>query len=288
MTVGSRPRRLSKGELESIHKSLIEVTRKQRGSDTPVDVAMPDGIGFWDAVSQLLQNMETELSETVREEGMTAKAQLLSRRLGVARTCIRDLTRIRLASFTRHAITSNLLNSVNKDSRESIGLPSLDWNKHDPSERVFYNGLKDLTEIYKASTSWSNMLGHTQSIGVVTAVSETLRDYSDDQEQESVANRVALKEERWEEPDYDEEDRIREIDGYPEHASSPSESRSMEEQTSEKSGNLLRIKVLKDVEDPILMADGSEVVLTKGDIETCPSLIAEVLIEAGLAESAPI
>tara|TARA_Y100001954_G_scaffold225523_1_gene266220 strand:- start:877 stop:1743 length:867 start_codon:yes stop_codon:yes gene_type:complete len=288
MTVGSRPRRLSKGELESIHKSLIEVTRKQRGSDTPVDVAMPDGIGFWDAVSQLLQNMETELSETVREEGMTAKAQLLSRRLGVARTCIRDLTRIRLASFTRHAITSNLLNSVNKDSRESIGLPSLDWNKHDPSERVFYNGLKDLTEIYKASTSWSNMLGHTQSIGVVTAVSETLRDYSDDQEQESVANRVALKEERWEEPDYDEEDRIREMDDYPEHASSPSESRSMEEQTSEKSGNLLRIKVLKDVEDPILMADGSEVVLTKGDIETCPSLIAEVLIEAGLAESAPI
>ena len=288
MTVGSRPRRLSKGELESIHKSLIEVTRKQRGSDTPVDVAMPDGIGFWDAVSQLLQNMETELSETVREEGMTAKAQLLSRRLGVARTCIRDLTRIRLASFTRHAITSNLLNSVNKDSRESIGLPSLDWNKHDPSERVFYNGLKDLTEIYKASTSWSNMLGHTQSIGVVTAVSETLRDYSDDQEQESVANRVALKEERWEEPDYDEEDRIREMDDYPEHASSPSESRSVEEQTSEKSGNLLRIKVLKDVEDPILMADGSEVVLTKGDIETCPSLIAEVLIEAGLAESAPI
>ena len=249
---------------------------------------MPDGIGFWDAVSQLLQNMETELSETVREEGMTAKAQLLSRRLGVARTCIRDLTRIRLASFTRHAITSNLLNSVNKDSRESIGLPSLDWNKHDPSERVFYNGLKDLTEIYKASTSWSNMLGHTQSIGVVTAVSETLRDYSDDQEQESVANRVALKEERWEEPDYDEEDRIREMDDYPEHASSPSESRSVEEQTSEKSGNLLRIKVLKDVEDPILMADGSEVVLTKGDIETCPSLIAEVLIEAGLAESAPI
>ena len=163
MTVGSGPRRLSKGELESVHKSLIEVTRKQRGSDTPVDVAMPDGIGFWDAVGQLLQNMETELSETVREEGMTAKAQLLSRRLGVARTCVRDLTRIRLASFTRHAITSNLLNSVNKDSRESIGLPLLDWNKHDPAERVFYNGLKDLTEMYKASTSWSNMLGYSES-----------------------------------------------------------------------------------------------------------------------------
>jgi len=36
------------------------------------------------------------------------------------------------------------------------------------------------------------------------------------------------------------------------------------------------------------MADGSEVVLTEGDIETCPSLIAEILIAAGLAEAAPI
>ena len=288
MAVGSGPRRLSKRELESVHKSLIEVTRKQRGSDTPVDVAMPDGIGFWDAVGQLLQNMETELSETVREEGMTAKAQLLSRRLGVARTCVRDLTRIRLTSFTRHAITSNLLNSVNKDSRESIGLPLLDWNKHDPAERVFYNGLKDLTEMYKASTSWSNMLGYSESVGVATEVSETLRDYSDDENQESFTKRVAPMEEEWEEPDFDEEDRIREMDDYPEHASSPSESGSMEEQPSEESDNLLRIKVLKDVEDPILMADGSEVVLTQGDIETCPSLIAEILIAAGLAEAAPI
>ncbi|MCH2643355.1 MAG: hypothetical protein MKZ52_04740, partial [Candidatus Thalassarchaeum sp.] len=69
---------------------------------------------------------------------------------------------------------------------------------------------------------------------------------------------------------------------------SPSESGSMEEQPSEESDKLLRIKVLMDVEDPILMADGSEVVLTKGDIETCPSLIAEILIAAGLAEAAPI
>ena len=98
MAVGSGPRRLSKNELEAVHKTLIEVTRKQKSSDTPVDVAMAEGVVVWDAVGQLLQGMETELSETVRDEGMTAKAQLLSRRLGVARTCVRDLTRIRLTS----------------------------------------------------------------------------------------------------------------------------------------------------------------------------------------------
>ena len=47
MAVGSDPRRLSKNELEGVHKTLIEVTRKQKSSDTPVDVAMAEGVIFW-------------------------------------------------------------------------------------------------------------------------------------------------------------------------------------------------------------------------------------------------
>ena len=62
MAVGSGPRRLSKSELEAVHKTLIEVTRKQKSSDAPVDIAMAEGVFFWDAVGQLLQGMETELS----------------------------------------------------------------------------------------------------------------------------------------------------------------------------------------------------------------------------------
>lgn len=287
MTVGSGPRRLSKNELEAVHKSLIEVTRKQKSSDTPVDIAMAEGMVFWDAVGQLLQSMETELSETVRDEGMTAKAQLLSRRLGVARTCVRDLTRIRLTSFTRHAVASNLLNTVNG---ESVGFQRLDWSRHDPSERVFYNGVKDLSEKYKISTSWSSMLGSSEpdSETAVNEVSETLRDFSSEEVEDVPVPISPQRHEEWEEPDFDEEDRIREMDEFPEHATSPSESRTLEEQPNEEVPELLRILVLKDVADPILMEDGTEVVLTEGDIETCPSLIAEILIAAGLAEAAPI
>ena len=84
-----------------------------------------------------------------------------------------------------------------------------------------------------------------------------------------------------EEPDFDEEDRSRWMITPNSHP--PSES--FYGRATSEANNLLRIKVLKDVEDPILMADGSEVVL-KGDIETCPSLIAEILIAAGLAEAA--
>ena len=290
MVVGSGPRRLSKNELEGVHKTLIEVTRKQKSSDAPVDVGMAEGVVFWDAVGQLLQSMETELSETVRDEGMTAKAQLLSRRLGVARTCVRDLTRIRLTSFTRHAVSSNLLSSTNGSS---IGFQTLDWNRHDPSERVFYNGVRDLAEKYKVSTSWSSMLGSTEAepVSVVNEVIETLEDFSAGDDKDAPATTpppLSRQEPEWEEPDFDEEDRIREMDEFPEHAASPSESRTLEEEVEEEASELLRIRVLKDVEDPIMMADGSEVVLTEGDIENCPSLLAEILIAAGLAEVAPI
>ena len=290
MVVGSSPRRLSKNELEGVHKTLIEVTRKQKSSDAPVDVGMAEGVVFWDAVGQLLQSMETELSETVRDEGMTAKAQLLSRRLGVARTCVRDLTRIRLTSFTRHAVSSNLLSSNNGSS---IGFQTLDWNRHDPSERVFYNGVRDLAEKYKVSTSWSSMLGSTEAepVSVVNEVIETLEDFSAGDDKDAPATTpppLSRHEPQWEEPDFDEEDRIREMDEFPEHAASPSESRTLEEEVEEEASELLRIRVLKDVEDPIMMADGSEVVLTEGDIENCPSLLAEILIAAGLAEVAPI
>ncbi len=289
MAVGSGPRRLSKNELEAVHKSLIEVTRKQKNSDAPVDVAMAEGVFFWDAVGQLLQSMETELSETVRDEGMTAKAQLLSRRLGVARTCVRDLTRIRLAAFTRHAISSNLLSSGNGGP---VGFQTLDWSRHDPSERVFYNGVKDLAEKYKIATSWSSMLGsaESESVEVVKEVVETLEDFSEggDEDVPATTNTISRQEPEWEEPDFDEEDRIREMDEFPEHAASPSESRTLDEEVTEETPELLRIRVLKDVEDPILMADGSEVALTEGDVENCPSIVAEILIAAGLAEAAPI
>ena len=288
MAVGSGPRRLSKNELEAVHKTLIEVTRKQKSSDAPVDIAMAEGVFFWDAVGQLLQGMETELSEVIRDEGMTAKAQLLSRRLGVARTCVRDLTRIRLTSFTRHAVSSSLLSSAGG----SIGFQTLDWSRHDPSERVFYNGVRDLAEKYKVSTSWSSMLGsaEVEPVAVVDEVIETLEDFSgaDDKDVPATTPPLPRQESDWEEPDFDEEDRIREMDEFPEHAASPSESRTLEEEVSEETSDLLRIRVLKDVEDPILMADGTEVVLTEGDIENCSSIVAEILIAAGLAEAAPI
>ncbi len=287
MTVGSSARRLSKSDLEAVHKSLIEVTRKQKSQNSPVEIAMLEGIGFWDSVGQLLQSMEVELSETVREEGMTAKAQLLSRRIGVARTCVTDLTRMRLAAFTRHAVMTNLLITGNA---QGSGFQRLEWSRHDPSERVFYNGIKDLAEKYKISTSWSTMLGssETDTNQAASEVRETLMEFTGRTGGEKPQVPLTTEETHWEEPDFDEEDRIRDMDVFPEHAASTAESRSLEEEQKEDGDGLVRIKVLKKIEDPILMEDGSEILLEVGDVEFCQPLVAEILISAGFAEAAPV
>lgn len=289
MTVESDVRRLSKKELESIHKSLIEITRKQKSQNTPVEIAMPEGMGFWNAVGQLLRNMEIELSETVRDEGMTAKAQLLSRRLGVARTCVTDLTRMRLTAFTTHAVMTNLLTYSNLQA-PSNGFQRLEWSKHDPSERVFYNGVREQTDKYKISNSWSEMLGASESHSerIVGDMRETLKEYTEEEAVKILAKPSPTTVDHWEEPDFDEEDRIREMDVFPEHASSTAESRSIENDVKEDSLQLVRIKVLRDMEDPILMEDGSEVSLEEGDVEFCQPMIAEILISAGFAEAAPL
>ena len=250
---------------------------------------MPEGIGFWDSVGQLLQNMEIELSETVRDEGMTAKAQLLSRRLGVARTCVTDLTRMRLTAFTTHAVMTNLLTHSNLRA-PSNGFQRLEWSKHDPSERVFYNGVREQTEKYKISNSWAAMLGASESHSeqVVVDIRETLKEYTEEEKVNSLANPSPQTDNHWEEPDFDEEDRIREMDVFPEHASSTAESRSIENEIEEDSLQLVRIRVLRDMEDPILMDDGTEVSLEEGDVEFCQPMIAEILISAGFAEAAPV
>ena len=95
--------------------------------------------------------------------------------------------------------------------------------------------------------------------------------------------------ENWDDPEFDEEDRIRAMDEFPDRATGadphPPEEISVAETIG---GDLMRIRILQDLSDPIIAEDGSEITLVEGDVESCPSLIAETLIAAGLAVAAPI
>ena len=293
MVVNTSNRRLTKNELVSVEKVLFELTRKQKNQGVPVELPTVDDLSFWSSVGQLLQHMETELSETIRDEGMNAKAQLLSRRLGVARTCVRDFTRMRLNAFTSHAVMSNLMRGLEGEADPSNGFQRLEWGRHDPAERIFYTGIGNLTEKYKSEVYWSALLGlseETRQEDSVPLVHKPLTQFTEERASEPArsAREPARDDGAWEEPDIDEEDRIRDLDAFPEHATSQAESKSFQESHKSTGADLIRIRILKNVTDPILTADGSEMVLTEGDVESCPSLLAETLIAAGLAEPAPI
>ena len=291
MDDGGDAPRLNEKQLAVVEKSLFELLRKQKSQAVPVDLPVPV---FWASVGQLLHHLETDIAETIRDKGMSAEAQMKSRRLGNIRTCISDLTRLRLNAFTQNAVLSNLMKSPQGDAMSvSSGFQSLDWQRHDSSERAFHAGIGHLVEKYKHEVSW-NALQHGSSIESASVPKASghspLTEFSESQEEDSVATAPDPEQPAstgdWDDPDMDEEDRIRQIDAFPDRATGAASPPSPP--TPAEDDGLMRILILKDLDDPIISADGSEMVLTAGDVESCSSLIAETLIGAGLAEPAPL
>lgn len=293
MDDGSLPR-LSANRLMAVDRALDELARTQRRSSIPVELPMPN---FWDAVGQLVQHLEAELAETIRSEGMTAKAQLQSRKLGVVRTAVKDLTRNRLNAFTQHAVLTNLIQSP-EDLRSSTGIrpDMIEWDKHDPSERVFYTGIGHLVDKYRHEVSWKALLSNNWDSPApppMSSVHTPLTEFVPDSikgegGEESNAPVVIDSEPHWEDPEYDEEDRIREIDEFPEIAPLGRGFVDGSASQQQKDADMRRILILQDLDDPIITEGGEEITLTTGDIEFCPSIIADTLIAAGIAEAADL
>ena len=284
--------RLNSHQLIAVDKALMEISRKQRSSAVPIELPMAN---FWAAVGQLVSHLESELAETMRTEGPTAKAQLQTRKLGVTRTQVSDLTRHRLNAFTQHAILSNLLRSPEGDSMSDANGPGIiEWERHDPSERAFYSGIGHLVDKYKHEVSLNSLLRSSwdtppspPDIPSHTApLTEFVQGADKSDAPEAKAPPQPQETSHWEDPDYDEEDRIREMDAFPgigTGAAPPPEPPPVQPISE-----MRRILVLQDMTEPIVTEDGSEITLTAGDIENCPSIIADTLIAAGMAEAADL
>ena len=288
--------RLSKNQLQAVEKALFEVARKQKSSAGPVELPLPD---FWASVAQLTASLETELSETVQSEGMTAKAQLQTRRLGNVRTLVTDLTRIRLNAFTQHAVLVNLMKGGGAESAAALQhLSVIDWERHDPTERAYYQSLGHSVDKYKHDVAWKELVngsngGATSALPPAPSPDTSLSEFTDTPSEQEIqpppSAPVTDLNETWDDPEFDEEDRIRAMDEFPDRPTGADPHPPEEISVAETIGrDLMRIRILQDLSDPIIAEDGSEITLVEGDVESCPSLIAETLIAAGLAVAAPI
>ena len=284
-------------QLAAVESQLHALLRKQAKHALPVDLPRPD---FWNVCSQLLQSIEMELAEISRLEGFSARAQTLSRRQANLRRAIADLTRHRLTAFVNHAALANLASTPFGDAaaESSVNLTPVDWQRQDGAERAFHSGVAELIEQYKRNVSWSGLQEGVLETTIARTPTTPSGNAQLDQfveggltEQPPPAVEVPDVQEEWEDPEIDDEDRISMMEEYPEISETNVVDESgIEEESVEPiaSGSMMRLRILKDMPEPILDESGEEIELLEGDSFNCPALMAETLIAAGWAEAVPL
>ena len=299
--------RVSAAQLQAIENQLFSLVRQQAKRNHPIELPRPD---FWTQVSVLLTSIDTELAEIGKNEGWSVKAVNLSRRQGNVRRAVADLTQHRLTSFVRHASADNLTLAPLGDAlgETKKNLAPLDWQRHDVSERAFYEGLNELIEKYKHQVSWNvlqqGLLAEVENTPTVKPGTTQLDSFVEQDGGLTGQGPPKIKVEEsekppYDDPDEDEEDRIARMSAYPTSGmlandlpsnstseSTTTSSEENDEQTQNK--DLIRIKILQDLPEPIIDAEGNELELMSGDIEFCDSDYASGLIAAGLAEKASL
>ena len=198
---------------------LYSLQRQQLERNHPLPMPRPN---FWQEVNSLLNHIETNLNEIVRGEGHSSAAIAASRRQSNVRRAMADLARKRLVALLHHAVTAELRSSINGDGGRPLA--PLDWSRYDPLEREFYEGLGQLLSKFKRNIGWEDMIqgvGEMSAIPILAMGTKQLDDFVDQaggltgQGAPPVELEEALEEE-YQEPEFDEEEMIAQIEAFPE------------------------------------------------------------------------
>ena len=281
-------------QLEAVEAQLHALLRMQAKHALPVDLPRPD---FWHVCSQLLQSIELELAEINRAEGFSPRTQTLTRRQANLRRAIADLTRHRLNAFVNHAALANLASTPFGDAmaEANTNLAPVDWQRQDGAERAFHVGVSELIEQYKRNVSWNGLQQGVLNAEIVPqpttpAGNAQLDQFVDSPDGLTGQKPPEIEQEEvgvWEDPDFDEEDRISMMEEYPEISESvmPKEDSESADANEDATDGMMRLRILRDMPEPILDESGEEIELLEGDSFNCGSLMAQTLIAAGWAEA---
>ena len=268
---------LSASELDRIEKAIFEVARQQRGKRVPVSLPFPD---FWDRAVHLVIHLEHEADRMRRDGVGSARLSTGVRRMANIRTQIRNLANLRLNALTSHAVIGSLLEEGGSRGNGN----SIEWSRMDPKERAFHSEISRGVDRFRAQTSWDVLMGIEESSGEEAVGVPDLNRFEDEEELDGLAPfpKPSLEEEvEWDDPEMDEEDRIRTIDdGYPEAPLNPA--------SQDVKHDLVKIRIIEDSDDPIINEDGDEIRIVEGEFHLCSQTMSETLISIGLAELAEV
>ena len=268
---------LSASELDRIEKAIFEVARQQRGKRVPVSLPFPD---FWDRAVHLVIHLEQEADRMRRDGVGSARLSTGVRRMANIRTQIRNLANLRLNALTSHAVIGSLLEEGGSRGNGN----SIEWSRMDPKERAFHSEISRGVDRFRAQTSWDVLMGIEESGGEEAVGVPDLNRFEDEEGLDGLAPFPEPSPEgevEWDDPEMDEEDRIRTIDdGYPEAPLNPA--------SQDVKHDLVKIRIIEDSDDPIIDEDGGEIRIVEGEFHLCSQTMSETLISIGLAELAEV
>lgn len=268
---------LSASELDRIEKAIFEVARQQRGKRVPVSLPFPD---FWDRAVHLVIHLEQEADRMRRDGVGSARLSTGVRRMANIRTQIRNLANLRLNALTSHAVIGSLLEEGGSRGNGN----SIEWSRMDPKERAFHSEISRGVDRFRAQTSWDVLMGIEESSGEEAVGVPDLNRFEDEEGLDGLAPFPEPSPEgevEWDDPEMDEEDRIRTIDdGYPEAPLNPA--------SQDVKHDLVKIRIIEDSDDPIIDEDGDEIRIVEGEFHLCSQTMSETLISIGLAELAEV
>ena len=268
---------LSASELDRIEKAIFEVARQQRGKRVPVSLPFPD---FWDRAVHLVIHLEQEADRMRRDGVGSARLSTGVRRMANIRTQIRNLANLRLNALTSHAVIGSLLEEGGSRGNGN----SIEWSRMDPKERAFHSEISRGVDRFRTQTSWDVLMGIEESGGEEAVGVPDLNRFEDEEGLDGLAPFPEPSPEgevEWDDPEMDEEDRIRTIDdGYPEAPLNPA--------SQDVKHDLVKIRIIEDSDDPIIDENGDEIRIVEGEFRLCSQTMSETLISIGLAELADV
>ncbi|CAI8263556.1 MAG: Uncharacterised protein [Methanobacteriota archaeon] len=281
---------------KQIEEELHAVLRRQINRSGPVPLPRKD---FWSKISDLCNYLEVEVNRLGKVEGWSLRTQAAAKRQSSIRRASSELARKRLVSLLEHSTTKLFTaNPFPGDTgKKSQGIESMDWGKHDSNERAFYTQVEELIRKFKHDIQWENIqfgvLGDFEEDAIKVASGTTQLDdfVKEDITEEGPPELLFIEPEEnlnFTDDFEDEEERIANAESFSDLSIEQEVHNLDSNEELIESESLMRIRIIKDGDEPFIDSKGNEFILSNGDVHQIDEVLANMLIQLDYAELAEL
>ena len=145
-------RYLDAAQARDIEEELFATRRQQASRHMPVPLPRQN---FWEMVGKLLADIDSNIQDMIMNGITGLRLQNEQKRQANIRRIASELSRKRLVTMMQYLATQSL--RIDAQMGTSQELPPMDWQRHDPAEKAFYNGIVTQMDRFKKTLDWESM-----------------------------------------------------------------------------------------------------------------------------------